>query len=142
MLWRKVDVNKKINKDIRKYTEKIVLGLTLRQTIFSILSCIVAVIVYFVSIDTLGSEITSWFCIVCAIPFAALGFIDYQGMNAEQLVVCIIKSIILKNRKLQYSTTNVHYEIIKNRRNDYIKELKKNNVKDIFKRSKEQKSNE
>lgn len=129
-------MNKKINKDIRKYTEKIVLGLTLRQTIFSILACIVAVIAYFLMINQLGSEITSWFCILCAIPFAALGFIDYQGMNAEQLIICIVKSIILKKRNLQYMPSNVHYEIIKNRRNDYIKEQKKNNVKNIFKRNK------
>ncbi len=129
-------MNKKINKDIRKYTEKIVLGLTLRQTIFSILACIVAVIAYFLMINQLGSEITSWCCILCAIPFAALGFIDYQGMNAEQLVICIVKSIILKKRNLQYMPSNVHYEIIKNRRNDYIKEQKKNNVKNIFKRNK------
>mgnify|MGYP001099975689 CR=1 FL=1 len=34
----------KINKDIREYTESIVLGLSLRQCFFSVLACIIAVI--------------------------------------------------------------------------------------------------
>ena len=37
----------KINKEIRDYTEKIYFGLTLRQLIFSLLACGVAVIIYF-----------------------------------------------------------------------------------------------
>ena len=57
----------KINKEIRNYTESIVLGLTLRQCFFSILACIVAVIVYFIFIDVLGLEVTSWLCIVVAL---------------------------------------------------------------------------
>ena len=32
----------KINKEIRDYTESILLGLSLRQTVFSILACVIA----------------------------------------------------------------------------------------------------
>lgn len=60
----------KINKDIREYTESIVLGLSLRQCFFSVLACIMAVIFYFLFIDSLGMEITSWLCILSAVPFA------------------------------------------------------------------------
>lgn len=103
----------KINKEIRNYTECIVLGLSLRQCFFSILACSIAVLLYFVFIDKLGLEITSWLCIVGAAPFAALGFIRYQGMNAEQILVAAIKSVILSHRKLDYQPVNIYYQILK-----------------------------
>ena len=103
----------KINKEIRNYTESIVLGLSLRQCFFSILACLIAVLLYFVFIDKLGLEITSWLCIVGAAPFAALGFIRYQGMNAEQILVAAIKSVILSHRKLDYQPVNIYYQILK-----------------------------
>lgn len=37
----------KINKDIRDFSESIFFGLSLRQFIFSILACLVAVVLYF-----------------------------------------------------------------------------------------------
>lgn len=103
----------KINKEIRNYTESIVLGLSLRQCFFSILACSIAVLLYFVFIDKLGLEITSWLCIVGAAPFAALGFIRYQGMNAEQILIAAIKSVILSHRKLDYKPVNIYYQILK-----------------------------
>lgn len=103
----------KINKEIRNYTESIVLGLSLRQCFFSILACSIAVLLYFAFIDKLGLEITSWLCIVGAAPFAALGFIRYQGMNAEQILVAAIKSVILSHRKLDYKPVNIYYQILK-----------------------------
>ena len=38
----------KINKEIRDYTESVYFGLSLRQFIFSIAACLVAVVLYFV----------------------------------------------------------------------------------------------
>ena len=46
----------KINKEIRNYTESIVLGLSLRQCFFSILACSIAVLLYFAFIDKLGTD--------------------------------------------------------------------------------------
>ena len=37
----------KINREIRNYTEYIFFGLSLRQFIFSVLACVVAVVLYF-----------------------------------------------------------------------------------------------
>ena len=85
----------KINKEIRNYTESIVFGLSFRQCIYSAIACIVAIMVYFTFIDELGMEVTSWICIIGALPFAALGFITYQEMNAEKLVSVIIRSFFL-----------------------------------------------
>ena len=74
----------KINREIRNYTESIFFGLSLRQFIFSILACGVAVILYFVLKRYLGIETLSWVCILGAVPFAAIGFITYNGMPAEK----------------------------------------------------------
>ena len=112
----------KINKDIREYTESIVLGLSLRQCFFSVLACIMAVIFYFLFIDSLGMEITSWLCILSTVPFAGLGFIRYQGMNAEQIFVVAIRSLILTHRELLFQTTNIYYRILKPVFERHIKE--------------------
>lgn len=90
----------KINKEIREYTEAIFFGLTMRQCIFSILACIVAVIVYFLSIDKLGMKIISWLCILGTLPFAFLGFIIYQQMNAETIVLTVVQSFLLSKAHL------------------------------------------
>ena len=47
----------KINKEIREYTESIFFGLSVRQCFFSVIACVVAVILYFVFIDKLGIEL-------------------------------------------------------------------------------------
>ena len=49
----------KINKDIREFSESIFFGLSLRQFIFSVIACIVAVVLYFVLQPYLGLETLS-----------------------------------------------------------------------------------
>lgn len=53
----------KINREIRDYSESVYFGLSLRQFIFSILACGVAVILYFVFRPYFGIETLSWMCI-------------------------------------------------------------------------------
>ena len=73
----------KINKDIRQYSESIFFGLSMRQFIFSILACLVAVGLYFILRPYFGIETLSWMCILGATTFAILGFVKYNGMTAE-----------------------------------------------------------
>ena len=60
----------KINKEIRDYSESMFFGLSLRQFVFSVLACGIAVLIYFRLEPLLGLETTSWICIVAAFPFA------------------------------------------------------------------------
>ena len=53
----------KINKEIRNYTESMFFGLSLRQFIFSLLACGVAVGLYFILRPYFGTETLSWVCI-------------------------------------------------------------------------------
>ena len=77
----------KINKEIKDYTESIFFGLSLRQFVFSVIALVVAVGLYFLLRPYFGIETLSWVCILGAAPFAALGFITYQSMNAEEIII-------------------------------------------------------
>ena len=50
----------KINKEIRNYTESMFFGLSLRQFIFSVLACGVAVGLFFLLRPHFGTETLSW----------------------------------------------------------------------------------
>jgi len=103
----------KINKEIRNYTESMFFGLSLRQSIFSVLACGVAVGLYFLLRSRFGTETLSWVCILGAFPFAAMGFIKYNGMTAEQFVWAWIKSEFLMSKKLMFLPDNLYYETVK-----------------------------
>ena len=103
----------KINKEIRNYTESMFFGLSLRQFIFSVLACGVAVGLYFLLRPRFGTETLSWVCILGAFSFAAMGFIKYNGMTAEQFVWAWIKSEFLMPKKLMFLPDNLYYETMK-----------------------------
>ncbi len=119
----------KINKEIRDYTESVYFGLSLRQFIFSILACGMAVVLYFVFRPYFGIETLSWLCILGAAPFAAIGFIKYNGMNAEEFLLAYIRSELLTPKELVFNPTNYYYEILKGRIGDEKKD--ENNKKSI-----------
>ena len=88
-------------------------GLSLRQFIFSVLACGVAVGLSFLLRPRFGTETLSWVCILGAFPFAAMGFIKYNGMTAEQFVWAWIKSEFLMPKKLMFLPDNLYYETMK-----------------------------
>ena len=95
-----------INKEFRDYSEKIYFGLNMRQLIFSALAVGVSVGSYFLLKPYLSMETLSWLCIILAAPFAALGFVTYNGMTAEQFVWAFIKSEILTPKRLVFKAEN------------------------------------
>lgn len=103
----------KINKDIREYSESIFFGLSLRQFFFSIIACIVAVIIYFILKPFFGIETLSWLCILGAVPFAILGFVKYNGMTAEKFIISFIKSEFIIPKKLTFKSKNIYEEVFK-----------------------------
>lgn len=115
----------KVNKEIRNYTESIYFGLSLRQFIFSVLSCIMAVLLYFVLRPYFGLETLSWMCIVGVAPFAALGFITYNGMSAEQIIWAWIKCEVLMPRTIKMETHNLYWDMLQ----PYFKEQEREVLK-------------
>ena len=102
----------KINREIQEYQEHIFFGLNLRQLVCSILAIAAAVAVYFGLRGVLGTETVSWLCVIAALPFAAMGFIKYNGMSAEQFIAAFIKSEVLIPKRLLFSDENFYYDAV------------------------------
>ena len=103
----------KINREIRNYTESMFFGLSLRQCVFSVLAIAVAVGLYFLLRPMFGLETLSWVCVLGAAPFAALGFITYHGMTAEQFLWAWLRSELLEPKQLKCEPQNLCYELLK-----------------------------
>lgn len=65
-------------------------------------------------------------CILCAVPFAVIGFLKYNGMTAEKFISAWIKSVILTPNRLTFKSKNLYYEEMIIREKEKIKEEKKN----------------
>ncbi|ERK46842.1 PrgI family protein [Faecalitalea cylindroides] len=126
----------KINKEIRDFKESIFFGLSMRQFIFSAFACGIAIFLYFTFIDKLGMELTSWVCMIGALPFAAIGFITIQGMTFERFLIDLFRSILLYFNPLEYVPYNYFYELTKKRIEIIRKESMKYNDKKSIKDAK------
>ena len=76
---------------------------------FSLLAIAVAVGIYFGLGDYVGQEMTGWLCILGAAPFAACGFFQYHGMNAEQFAWAYIKSEFLYPKRLLFQSEDLYH---------------------------------
>ena len=84
---------------------------------------------------------------IFSILACAVGFIKYNGMNAEEFVIAFIKSEILTPRELKFSATNIYAEefkgiIDKKLKQGILKPQKKNKERKIKKPKKAKKSKE
>ena len=105
----------KINREIRDYTESMFFGLSMRQFFFSVAACGVAVVLYFILKPYFGIETLSWMCILGAAPFAAMGFITYHGMTAEQFAITWLRSEMLEPKQIKFEATNIYYDMFKDK---------------------------
>ncbi len=71
-----------------------------------------AVLLYFSLRSSLGTETVSWVCILGAAPFAAMGFVSYHGMTAEQLFWAFLKSEALEPKTLTFEPVNAYFEAL------------------------------
>ncbi len=107
----------KINREIRDYSEAVYFGLSLRQFIFSVFACGIAVGLYFLLKPFFGIETLSWMCILGALPFAAIGFFKYHGMTAERALLAYLKSEVLTPKRLQFKSVNYYDTIERSQEN-------------------------
>ena len=85
VIWRTMQI--RINKEIRNYTKSIFFRLSIRWFAFSYVACVIAGITYLKLNTVLGMEITSWLCILIALPFTGLGSITFQGLTFEHIIL-------------------------------------------------------
>ena len=114
----------KINREIRNYTESMFFGLSMRQFVFSVLAVGIAVLLYFILKPVVGMETVSWMCILGAAPFAAMGFISYHGMTAEQFLWAWLRSELLEPKEIRFEPVNLYYEVLRY----YIEKAEKGGV--------------
>ena len=126
----------KVNKEVRNYTESMFFGLSMRQFFFSVLACAFAVLFYFLLNPYLGIETLSWVCILAAAPFAALGFITYNGMYAEQFAWAFIKAKILIPSKIIFKSEPFYYQWIQEGRQRKERSKHDQNAKKFIKTGK------
>lgn len=103
----------KINREIKDYTENMFFGLSIRQCFCSALAILCAVGLYILCCKHFSVEITSWFCIFGAIPFALFGFVKYQGMPAEKFLWIWLRSQIIEPKEFPFETKNLFHIAIK-----------------------------
>ena len=115
----------KVPRDILRFEESMFFGLSLRQFLFAGLAVGVAVGSYFLFNSRLGMETTSWICIVSAIPFAAMGFIQYNGMTADQFVKTWVRSEMLFPSVLVFRASNLYMDMIEQGRIEDAKPKRK-----------------
>ena len=116
----------KINKEIRDYTESVFFGLSVRQLVFSGLAVGVAVALFFLLRGKAGTETLSWVCVLAAFPFAAMGFVRYHGMSAEQLLFAVLRSEIIEPNEYAFEPQNAYFEALKDVLDDAVKETYSN----------------
>ena len=120
----------KINREIRDYHESMFMGLSLRQSIFSVLAITSAVGLYFWLQPVLGAEITSWVCVLGAAPFAVLGFVSSHGMPAEKFFWVWFRSEVLEPKQICFKPNNLYYELMKDTIAKHEKEVKNTHESD------------
>ena len=115
----------KINREIRQYTESMFFGLSLRQFVFSLLAVGIAILLYFLIKPYAGRESVSWMCILGAAPFAAMGFITYHGMTAEQFLIAWLRSELIEPREIRFESNNYYYDAMRDLISAHEKEVYK-----------------
>ena len=81
----------------------------MRQFLFSVLACGVAVGLFFLLRGRFGTETVSWMCVLGASPFAVMGFVKYNGMTAEQFAWAYIKSEFLYPKRLLFQSEDLYH---------------------------------
>ena len=85
----------------------------MRQLICSGLAVASAVAIYFYARKTVSQEVITYLCIAAAAPFAAIGFIKFNGMPMEKIFVAWMKDNILVPRRLTVKSNNIYLEALR-----------------------------
>jgi len=92
-----------VNKNIDNYKESVVLGLTGRQLIFSIISLIVGGGIVLLTYPYVGLTTSAYIAIPVVAPIALTGFYSYNGMTFVEMKLKL--HFAFGNRTLTYMST-------------------------------------
>ena len=117
-----------INKDIDRYKESVIMGLTARQLIFSVLSVAVGggIVLFFYPL--IGMTPSVYLAIPAVAPVALGGFYPFNGMNFYEYMGRKLK-MLFANRPLAYVSTENEEVIREIRAQETEKNSRKNKGK-------------
>ena len=124
--WREYSMIIEINKDIDRYKETVIMGLTARQLIFSVLSVAVGggIVLFFYPL--IGMTPSVYLAIPAVAPIAPGGFYSFNGMNFYEYMGRKMR-MLFANRPLAYVSTE-NEGVIKEIR---VRETEKNSRPDL-----------
>lgn len=96
-----------INKDIDKFQESVVLGLTAKQLIASVLSVLVGGAIVFLTYRKVGLTVSAYIAIPVVAPIALSGFYSFNGMSFMQMIKKRIQFMFKAKPLIYKSTENV-----------------------------------
>ena len=94
-------MNISINKDIEKYQETVVMGLTAKQLICSVAAIVIGAGIVLATYKYVGLTASAYIAIPVVAPIALNGFYEYQGMSFTEMFKRKLKSIFV-NPQLTY----------------------------------------
>ena len=131
-------MNIEINKDIEKYKETVVMGLTAKQLVFSIISVGFGAGIVLATYKYVGLTASAYIAIPVVAPIAINGFYTYQGMTFRELFIRKM-NLIFRNPRLSYVSKGSEKTIKQIRKDEELKrklEAKKHRKKPKAERKK------
>lgn len=113
-----------INKDIQNYKESVVLGLTVRQLLFSVLSVVAGGGIVFLTYPYVGLTTSAYIAIPVVAPIALSGFYSYNGMTFMEMMKRKMH-FAFGNRALTYISEEGEKAIQQNRVEEDTKKQKR-----------------
>lgn len=117
-----------INKNIDNYKESVVMGLTARQLVYSVLSVIAGGVIVLLLYKRVGLTVSAYIAIPVVAPIAMTGFYSYNGMTFVEMMRLKLH-FAFRNRSLIYVSTEGEY---------IIRELRMKEMQDGQKKRKKQ----
>ncbi len=93
-----------INKDIDKYKESVVMGLTARQLVFSLASVVIGGGIVLFIYPYVGLTLSAYIAIPAVAPVALSGFYSYNGMTFMEMMRLKLH-FLFDNRALTFVST-------------------------------------
>lgn len=113
-----------VNKDIDRYKESVVMGLTARQLVFSIISVITGGGIVLLLYRYVGLTVSAYIAIPVVAPIALSGFYSYNGMTFMQMMGKKLHFAFF-NKPLPYVSTEGETEVSRIRAEEMMAEKRK-----------------
>lgn len=116
-----------INKDIQKYKESVVMGLTAKQLIFSVASVLVGGVIVLFLYKHVGLTVSAYIAIPVVAPIALSGFYSFNGMSFMEMVRLKLH-FLMNNQALTYRSTEGEFVLDSIRREEMLADKKKRKI--------------